>query len=93
MGDKHVDGLEDLRALPDEIVLRLIEGQHPVRVWREHRGLTMQDLAALAQIEPGLVAAIESDELPLDDGTAEILSSALGVEPHALHRLVAVSRS
>jgi ribosome-binding protein aMBF1 (putative translation factor) len=89
MGDKYLNGLDDLRALPDEVVLSLSEGQHPVRVWREHRGLTVEALASKTQLEAGLIVAIESDELPLKDAAAEILGKALEVKPSILQRLVA----
>ena len=32
--------------LPAELAWRILDGEHPVRVWREHRGLTREALAA-----------------------------------------------
>jgi ribosome-binding protein aMBF1 (putative translation factor) len=39
---------------------RLIDGETPVKVWREKRGMTQRGLAGLAGISPSLLAEIES---------------------------------
>jgi hypothetical protein len=31
----------DQESVPDAIVGRLIDGENPIRVWREHRGLSL----------------------------------------------------
>jgi hypothetical protein len=41
-------GEEEL--IPSEMVMRMVAGDSPVRVWREHRGLTMAALAERAGI-------------------------------------------
>lgn len=51
-------------ALPHELVLRLIEGEHPVRIWREHRGLTAKALAEKTGISPAYLSEIESGKKP-----------------------------
>lgn len=70
---ERLEWLEDLRdskafaeklgrgaeeAIPAEVVERLVEGESPVKVWREHRGLTQEDLgsrwASAARICPRL---------------------------------------
>lgn len=66
-------------AVPAAIVDRLLAGESPVRVWREHRGLTQQQLADLASISKPYLSQIETGER---DGSATILSQiarALGV--------------
>jgi DNA-binding XRE family transcriptional regulator len=68
--------------IPEEIMRRELSGESPVKLWREHRGLTQQELAArvgiskpyLSQIETGkrqgrvdiLSAIARSLEVPLD---------------------------
>jgi transcriptional regulator with XRE-family HTH domain len=57
--ERLADGEEEL--LPVGLVDRLIAGEHPVRVWREYRGMTLQQLAdacgvtnpAISQVEQG----------------------------------------
>lgn len=68
--------------IPEEIMRRELSGESPVKLWREQRGLTQQELAArvgiskpyLSQIETGkrqgrvntLSAIARSLEVPLD---------------------------
>lgn len=46
--------------IPGEVVHRLIDGEPPVRVWREHRGLSQAQLAKQAGVTQGAVAQLES---------------------------------
>jgi ribosome-binding protein aMBF1 (putative translation factor) len=46
--------------LSAELVNRLISGEHPVRIWRSHRGLTREALAAAAHVAPSYVTEIET---------------------------------
>jgi nitrate reductase NapAB chaperone NapD len=36
---------QDEQSLPIELTKRIIEGEHPVKVYRDYRGLTQQKLA------------------------------------------------
>jgi DNA-binding XRE family transcriptional regulator len=65
-----LDELEDIRAydaakakpqefVPSEMVDRMLAGETPVRVWREHRGLTQQQLADAAGISKPYLSQIE----------------------------------
>ena len=59
-------GKEAARAdyLPIELVERLIAGEHPIRVWRAHRGLTREALAAAAGVSPSYLTEIETRRKP-----------------------------
>lgn len=59
-------GKSEARAdyLPIELVDRLIAGEHPIRVWRKHRGLTREALAANAGVAPSYVTEIETGKKP-----------------------------
>jgi ribosome-binding protein aMBF1 (putative translation factor) len=50
-------------TLPEPLTIeeaeRLINGESPVKVWREKRGLTQRALAGHADISPSLLAEIE----------------------------------
>lgn len=50
--------------LPIELVKRLSAGEHPIRVWRAHRGLTREALAATAGIAPSSLSEIETGRKP-----------------------------
>ena len=74
-------GKEKARAdyLPAELVRRLIEGEHPVRVWRAHRGLGRDTLAAAAGIAPSYLSEIETRRKPGSFGALAKLAAALHI--------------
>ena len=47
---------------PWSVVERLHAGEHPVAVFRDLRGMTRDELAVAAEVEPGVIAAIETFE-------------------------------
>ncbi|MGV8938955.1 MAG: helix-turn-helix domain-containing protein [Allorhizobium sp.] len=51
-------GEEEL--IPAEFVYRMLDGENPVRVWRDFRGLSAKDLAASAGISAAYLSEIES---------------------------------
>jgi DNA-binding XRE family transcriptional regulator len=65
--------------LPSDSVRRLIAGEHPVRVWREHRGLSQKELAGKADVPPGYLSEIETGKKPGSTHAFRALASALGV--------------
>jgi len=58
--------------VPDEIMRREIAGESPVKLWREHRGLTQQELAQRAGISKPYLSQIETGKR---QGTVETLSA------------------
>lgn len=75
-------GKETARAdyLPAELVGRMIEGEHPLRIWREHRKLTAQALADLAGVARSYIAEIETGKKPGSVDAYQRLARALGVD-------------
>ena len=51
---------DEEETLPHEMVRRLVEGEPPVRVWREHRGMTQRELAERIGIQKAYLSQIES---------------------------------
>jgi DNA-binding Xre family transcriptional regulator len=74
-------GKEKARAdyLPIELVRRLSAGEHPVRVWRAHRGLSREALAAAAGIAPSYLSEIETRRKPGSFSALAKLVAALHV--------------
>jgi ribosome-binding protein aMBF1 (putative translation factor) len=74
-------GKDAVRAdyLPVELVMRLIEGEHPVRIWREHRGLSAKALAEMAEVGRSYLVEIEGGKKPGSVAAYRRLASALGV--------------
>ena len=58
--------------VPDEIMRRELAGESPVKAWREHRGLTQQELADRAGISKPYLSQIETGKR---QGTVETLSA------------------
>ncbi|MFG1329618.1 helix-turn-helix transcriptional regulator [Xanthobacter autotrophicus] len=65
--------------LPAAMADRMLAGESPVRVWREHRGLTAHDLAALAGTSQPYLSQIENGKREGGIETMKKLASALGV--------------
>ena len=51
------DGKE---RIPGEIVDRLVDGENPVKVWREYRGLKQTELAEKLEVSKGYLSQIEN---------------------------------
>lgn len=58
--------------VPDEIVRRELAGESPIKLWREHRGLTQQELAKRAGISKPYLSQIETGKR---QGTVETLAA------------------
>jgi len=55
---RYASGEEE--TVPAEVVDRLLAGESPLRVWREHRGMTAAQVAEAAGITPAHVSKLES---------------------------------
>jgi ribosome-binding protein aMBF1 (putative translation factor) len=67
-------------CVPVELTRRLMAGEVPVRVWREHRGLSGRALAARAGISPAYLSQIETGRKPGSFAAMAKLARALGVD-------------
>ena len=65
--------------LPIELTGRLMDGEHPIRIWRQHRGLTREALAAKAGVSPSYVTEIETRRKPGSFDALMKLAGALEV--------------
>jgi DNA-binding XRE family transcriptional regulator len=70
-------GEEEL--VPEAVAARLIEGESPVRVWREHRGLTQSGLARASGVNRVVVADIEAGRKGGSVRSLKALAAALRV--------------
>lgn len=71
------DGEDEL--IPAEYVDRILDGEHPLRVYREFRGLTQAALAERAGVNRVTVAEIEIGRKRGSVATLRKLAEALGV--------------
>ena len=63
--------------IPAEFADRILDGENPVRVWREFRGLTVKALAAQAGIRPAFLSQIETGAREGSVATLKALARAL----------------
>jgi DNA-binding XRE family transcriptional regulator len=77
---KAEDALRGEERIPAAIVDRLADGESPVRVWREHRGLSLRALAEQAGVSPALLSEIENGKKEGSIKTLASLARTLGVD-------------
>ena len=66
--------------IPLEITERRVAGESTVKIWREYRGLTQEDLAKTSKVSRPMIAAIESRHKKGGIGTLKKLAAALQVD-------------
>ena len=67
-------------ALPVEALNRVLSGEHPIRIWREHRGLTMQALAERSKVPQSYISEIESGKKPGSVAALKKIAAALDLD-------------
>jgi len=87
---QDIADIKDARArneetFPLEFVERRLAGEAPLKVWREHRGLTLQALAESCGVTRQMLSMVEhGKEKPSADLLAK-LAGALGCDMDDLH--------
>jgi DNA-binding XRE family transcriptional regulator len=68
--EKYIVGKEFL--IPGEIIRRELAGESPIKLWREHRSLTQQELAKRVGISKPYLSQLETGKR---QGTVETISA------------------
>lgn len=76
-------GEEEL--IPGEVVYAILDGENPIKVWREYRHLTQQQLAAAVGISTPYLSQIETSKRT---GTTEVLNTIAKVLKVSLDEIV-----
>jgi DNA-binding XRE family transcriptional regulator len=71
------DGEDEL--IPLELTERRLKGEAALRIWREYRNLTHEQLATRAKLSRALIAAIETKRKTGSVSTWKKLGAVLGV--------------
>ncbi|MCM2292758.1 helix-turn-helix domain-containing protein [Allorhizobium sp. BGMRC 0089] len=66
--------------VPAEVVQALISGENPVRVWRNHRGITARQLAEAAGLSAPYISEIESGKKEGSLSAMKSIAEALMVD-------------
>ena len=69
----------DNEFLPWEMAKRLRRGEHPIAVWRDHRGLTQKALAEQVKMTAAQLSEIENGKKTGSVATLQRLAQALDV--------------
>lgn len=69
----------ETEVFPFEVAERILDGEHPVAVFREHRGLSARALAQTAGVSPAYLSEIEGGKKPGSFDAMRKLAGALGV--------------
>ena len=72
--------------IPAEVVFAILDGANPIKIWREYRGLTQQQLADKVKISKPYISQIETGKRT---GTTEILSAIAKALDVSLDEVVA----
>jgi DNA-binding XRE family transcriptional regulator len=67
-------------AYPHDLIERLLDGQNPLRVWREYRGMTTAALASAAGVTPSAISQVEAGKRGLSVDLLKKLSGILQVD-------------
>ena len=71
-------------TVPLEVVKAKLEGAHPLKAWREHRGITQTELASRSAVARDLIAQIETKKKQRSVKTLDRLVRTLCVPIEAL---------
>jgi DNA-binding Xre family transcriptional regulator len=72
-------------SVPESVVGRLLEGENPIRVWRQHRGLSLRSLAETIGTSPSVLSDIETGK---SEGRLSILHRLAGALEVGLEELL-----
>ena len=71
-------GIDD--GLPIDLYWRLRKGEHPIRVWRAQRSLSLNALAKLADVSPAYLSEVETRKKPGSAAALQRIAHALKVD-------------
>ena len=69
----------DEELVPADTAKRLIAGENAVRVWRQHRGLTIAELAGAAGLSQAFISQIETGKREGSLSAMKAIAEALSV--------------
>lgn len=70
----------DEESFPAEVANRLMDGDNPVRVFREYRGMKARELARIVGKSPSYLSEIETGKKPGSVAVLRQIADALGVD-------------
>ncbi len=68
------------KLVPGEVTFAILDGQHPIRAWREHHNMTLVQLAETSGIEIHGIEEIEMGRRIPDEAELAAIADALDVD-------------
>ncbi len=66
-------------SIPSDVTYALLDGENPVKVWREYRGMTQQALAVAAGISTSYLSQIETGKREGKTAVLQAIAQALNL--------------
>ena len=67
-------------ATPPDVARKILDGCHVLQAFRDHHGLSIDELATRTGVEPSHIRAIESRETIGEPSTMAALADGLGID-------------
>ncbi len=74
----RIDSGEE-ESIPSHVTYALLDGENPVKVWREYRGMTQQKLAEAAGISTSYLSQIETGKREGKTAVLQAIAQALNL--------------
>jgi len=71
---------KDAETIPHDVVVRLVNGENPIRVWRQYRGKTMEVLAKQIGVTQSYLSQLESSKRQASQKVLKRLAENLCVD-------------
>lgn len=79
---------QDLYQFPDDVIRRLLAGEFPLKIIREHRAMTLEALASQIHVSVDLLMSIEREYQVFPDTLRLAAADVLNVDARALIRII-----
>jgi len=70
--------------VPSEVTYAILDGANPVRVWREHRGMSQKRLAEASGLSTSYLSQVESGKREPSPEALAAIAKELGLDPDEL---------
>ncbi|MHC1713041.1 MAG: helix-turn-helix domain-containing protein [Solidesulfovibrio sp.] len=73
-------------AVPSEVLWLLKDGLSPIRAWREHIGVTREELGRRLDVSPAAITQLEARSARPRGATLKKVAAVLGIDWQLLRR-------
>ena len=77
---KGIEKNKGHETVPHDLVVRLVSGENPIRVWRQYRGKTMEEVAEQIGVTQSYLSQLELSKRQASQRVLKLLAANLGVD-------------